>query len=368
MIVSGDALLRKVDYGTVSACSRIGLLKVIAGLAHSLPCCRCLNCRIAVINVIAEIHGDRNVLLQKRIIIIRIRCRRSAGLDGHDGCNVVRILRRSPAGTAALGVGYQNRILACHLINLINGCCHGSCHRLIVEIRAHIGSHSRIRRHLTEKLIYRLIIIWELRAFIWYRFSIFPAADTELGIPSLIQSLGADVAADRGSACLASSGLIDQEYAVSHPQEHIRPSFSSVRCGHPAHTGLSVAVKEYHGKPRLVLRNLIKHIGMIHMGSLACAGLLPVILRIKGSFRSHSNAAGRKDSLIGDHQRAVSLCLIGSAVCFFPFCTLCIFRLSTLRFCTLCFRGLCLCAFRRCPLSRGGSAVGTSGSHHYACR
>ena len=66
-----------------------------------------------------------------------------------------------------------------------------------------------IRSHLAEELVYGFVIIWELRTFVGNGFSIFPASDTELGVPALIQGLGADVSAYRGRTCLAAARLID---------------------------------------------------------------------------------------------------------------------------------------------------------------
>ena len=78
------------------------------------------------------------------------------------------------------------------------------------------------------------------------------------------------------------AGLVDQEYTMSHFQEHIGPAFPAIRSGHPTHTGLTVAMKKYHGQASLLCGNLGKHIGMIHMGSGTFSGRI-VVGNIKGS-------------------------------------------------------------------------------------
>ena len=106
-------------------------------------------------------------------------------------------------------MGNQDRIFTGHLINFIDGCGNGLCYHIAVKVSAHIGGHAGIRSHLAEELVYGFVIIWELRTFVGNGFSIFPASDTELGVPALIQGLGADVSAYRGRTCLAAARLID---------------------------------------------------------------------------------------------------------------------------------------------------------------
>ena len=163
---------------------------------------------------------------------------------------------------AALGVCYQYGIFSCPVIYFIDRRRHGSRHCLVVKVGAHIRCHTGIGSHLTEELVQRFFIIGELRSFIRNRFSILPAADTELCIPSLVQYLCTDLSADRSRSCLSSSRLVDQKYTVAHPKEHVRPAFPAVRSRHPSHTGLSVSMKKYHGESCLVFRNLIEDIGM----------------------------------------------------------------------------------------------------------
>ena len=91
-------------------------------------------------------------------------------------------------------------------------------------------------------------------------------------------------------------------------KKHLRPPLTAVRRGHPAHAGLAIAVEEHHGKPGFLCGDLIEHIGVIHVGGLTGSGLLPLVLRVKGSVGGHGNAARRENSLLRDRKdRAVFL-------------------------------------------------------------
>ena len=162
VVVSGDSLLRKIHNRAVSAQRIVSRLKIIAGLTHHLPHSRRRDGRIPIVNIVAEIHGDRDVFGKNRMEIQGIRRRRSARLNGNDGCDMIRILSRRPARASALGMGHKDGILPDSLIYLIDGRRNRSRHHVIVKIRAHIRAHSRIRCHLTEKLIHGLRIIGEL--------------------------------------------------------------------------------------------------------------------------------------------------------------------------------------------------------------
>ena len=215
MVISGDAFLRKIHDRAVAALLIVGFLKVIASLAHGLPHTCGLNSRIAVVDIIAKVHSNRNVLFRKHLEVCGVCRRSSARLNGCNGRDMVGILCRCPERSAALGMCYQNGILSGPLRDLIDRRGHRLSNQIVVEVCAHIGGHARIRRHLTEKLIDGFWIVGELGAFIDYGFSIFPAANAELCIPSLIQRRCADGSADGSRSGFSSVGLVNQKYAVA---------------------------------------------------------------------------------------------------------------------------------------------------------
>ena len=81
-------------------------------------------------------------------------------------------------------------------------------------------------------------------------------------------------------------------------KKHLRPPLTAVRRGHPAHAGLAIAVQEYHRQFGFVFGNLIEHVGVIDMSGLTGSGLLPLVLRVKGSVGGHGNAARRENALL----------------------------------------------------------------------
>ena len=140
---------------------------------------------------------------------------------------------------------------------------------------------------------------------------------------------------------------------MSLSQEHIRPALTSVRRRHPAHAGLTISMQEYHRKSGLILRNLIKHVRMVHMGRLSCSGFFPLVFRIEGSIGSNGCTACRKNALLFNDQ---------SAICFL-FCGIlgfCVF-LSGCFFCT----AFCLCCLGGC-LGCASRTAAASGSKHCA--
>ena len=56
-------------------------------------------------------------------------------------------------------------------------------------------------------------------------------------------------------------------------------------------------MQEHHGQPGLFLRDLVEHVGMVHVGRLTGARFLPLVFRLKRPFRSQCDAAGGKDAL-----------------------------------------------------------------------
>ena len=215
MIVSGDSFLGKIHNGTVTALCIIGLCKVITCLAHHLPHTGCLDRLVPVVNIIAKIHRNGNVFLCYRLKVSSVCGGCSTGLNRDNSGNVIRVVGCCPAGTAALGMCYQNRILSRSFIYLVNGCSYCLRHCLIVKIRSHIRGHASIRRHLAEELIYRFLIIRELRTFVYNGLSVLPTANSKLCIPSLVQSLRANLSAYGSCTGFSSAGFIDQKYTVS---------------------------------------------------------------------------------------------------------------------------------------------------------
>ena len=64
---------------------------------------------------------------------------------------------------------------------------------------------------------------------------------------------------------------------------------------------LAVAVEEHHGQASGVLRDLIEHVGVVHMGSGALPGGV-VVGHIEGAVGFNHRAAGGEDALLGDDQ------------------------------------------------------------------
>ena len=267
---------------------------------------------------------------------------------------MIGVLRYQPSCAAALGMGNQDGIFSGHLIDLIDGCGNSLCHHVAVKVSAHIGGHASIRSHLAEELIYRFVIIWELGTFVGNRLSIFPTSDTELGVPALIQGLGADVSAHGSGTCLTAARLIDQEYAVSFSQEHIGPALTSVRCCHPAHTGLTITMQEYHRKASFILRNLIKYIGVVYVGCLSGSGFFPLIFRIEGSIGSNGCTACCKNTLLFDDQSAICILFCG-ILGFCVFLGSCFFYTA---FCLRCLGGCLGCASRTAAASGSKHCTG----------
>ena len=170
---------------------------------------------------------------------------------------MVSVLSRCPTRAATLRVSHQDGVLTGTLIHLIDGSGHGAGYQVVVKVGAHVAGHAGVRSHLAEELV---------------------------------QGLGADVAAHRCSPGFTPMGLVNEPDTVAHPKKHIRPSLAAIGRGHPAHTGLAVSMQKNHGQLGVVLRNLVQDVGMVHMGSLPCAGLLPLILRDKGARRGDCDA------------------------------------------------------------------------------
>jgi hypothetical protein len=77
--------------------------------------------------------------------------------------------------------------------------------------------------------------------------------------------------------------------------------------GHPSHPGLAVAVEEHHRQAGFIGRDLIKDIGVVHMSGLPGSGVLPLVLRVKGSLRGDGDAPGGEKALFPDAENAVLL-------------------------------------------------------------
>ena len=180
-------------------------------------------------------------------------------------------------------MGHQNGIFSRTCIDLVDGCCDGLGHHGVVDVLVAASIvHAGIRRHLAEELVKCFFSGRKLGAFVVGKFVIQVSTNAELGVPGLVGGFGVDGTGYGGLPGFAPAGLVDQEYTMSHFQEHIGPAFPAIRSGHPTHTVLTVAMKKYHGQASLLCGNLVKHIGMIHMGSGTFSGRI-VVGNIKGS-------------------------------------------------------------------------------------
>ena len=202
-------------------------------------------------------------------------------------------------------MGDKDGILPGPRIDLINRCRYRLGHHGRVNVLIAVGGiHSGVRGHLTEELIQHILSRGELRTLVVGESIVQISADAELGVPGLVRGFGADGPGHGGLSGLPAAGLVNEEHAVAHPQEQVRPTGASVRGGHPAHAGLTVAVEEHHGQTALLCRNLIEHIGVIHMGGGTFPGHI-VVGNVKGPIRGQHRASGGEHSLLGDHQRTI---------------------------------------------------------------
>ena len=217
----------------------------------------------AVVDVVAEIHGNGNLGFQQRVVLVGADFRRSARFNRHNRGDIVN--GSDPADAPALGVGDINGFASGHVPHFLQNRA-----QRFSEQRLVIGT--RVGRHLTEELILRLVAFGELRTLVAFRGH---KANAEMRIPRLfaglivsralpdIQHIGRHL---RGRARLAAPGLVHQKRRVAHLQEQVRPAGPPVRGGHPACAGLSVAVEIYDRAPVIVRWNLVEDAGMVNMG------------------------------------------------------------------------------------------------------
>lgn len=116
--------------------------------------------------------------------------------------------------------------------------------------------HAGIRRHLAEELIYRFLIIRELRTFVYNGLSVLPTANSKLCIPSLVQSLRV-ISPLTEVAPASPSGVHRSEIhrVLFLALSQARPSFSPESV--MLHSGLSVSVAKMPLEVRL-LRQIVR--------------------------------------------------------------------------------------------------------------
>ena len=171
---------------------------------------------------------------------------------------------------------------------------------------------ARVRGHLAEELILRLVALRKLGAFITLRRN---ASDAEMGVPCLIAGLvflgilrphveEAVSGHTRLRARFAATRLIHQIGAVAVAQEIRRPALAAVRRGHPAHAGLAVAVQIDDGMTIVVYGNLVQHIGVINVRRVARAGHIQPVGGgiVIALYRLRHRAACGEHALFGNGQ------------------------------------------------------------------
>ena len=199
-------------------------------------------------------------------------------------------------------MGHQNRVFTGALIDFVDGSRNGLGHHGVVDVLvAARVVHAGIRRHLAEELVKGFFSCGKLGTLIVGKLVIQVSTNAELGVPGLVRGLHGDGTGHRGLSSLAPAGLVDEPYAVAHSQEHIGPAFPAIRSSHPTHTGLTIAMEKHHGQAALLGGNLVKHIGVVHMGSRTFPGHI-VIGNIKGTVRGDYGATSGEHPLLGDDQ------------------------------------------------------------------
>ena len=302
MVVAGDALVRQADHRAAAAGGVVGFREGVGAGGHHGPHGGGRHIGELLADIVAVVEGHRDVLLYHGVVSVAVHLGRRAGLDGHDGGHVVGVTGHLPAGQAALGVGHQDGVLAGAVIDLVDGCRHRPGHHFVVDVLVAGGVvHAGIRGHLAEKLVQDLLPLGELGALVVGELVIEISADAELGVPGLVGWGGGHGACHGGLTGLAPAGLVDEPDAVAHPQEHVTPALPAVGGGHPAHAGLAVAVEKHHGQLRVVLGDLVEHIGVVHVGGRALPGGV-VVGHVEGTVGFDHGAAGGEDALLGDDQ------------------------------------------------------------------
>ena len=305
VVIAGDPFFGQMHHGTAPARCCVSRRESVRAGGHHAPhtCCRNIGELLANVVAIVECNGD--IFLQQGGIVLTVHHRGHARFNRHDCGNVIGIPGRFPTGHTALGMGDKDGILPGPRIDLINRCRYRLGHHGRVNVLIAVGGvHSGVRGHLTEELFQHILSRGELRTLVVGESIVQISADAELGVPGLVRGFGADGPGHGGLSGLPAAGLVNEEHAVAHPQEQVRPTGASVRGGHPAHAGLTVAVEEHHGQTALLCRNLIEYIGVIHMGGGTFPGHI-VVGNVKGPIRGQHRASGGEHPLLGDHQRTI---------------------------------------------------------------
>ena len=158
--VARNALVGKIDHCRVSAVGVVGFSKVASAIENGFPKRRGLDFGGVVFDVVAEVDYHRDFRREELLVFKTSDFGSSARLNRDDCGDVLCV--RLPADSSSLRVRYVDGFLSRHFLNVRQNRAQGLSEEFFV-IR------SRVRCHLAEKLVLRLISRWELRAFVAIR-------------------------------------------------------------------------------------------------------------------------------------------------------------------------------------------------------
>ena len=130
-----------------------------------------------------------------------------------------------PTRHTALRMGHRNGIFSCTCIDLVDGCCDGLGHHGVVDAGRRQHCPCRYPASSAEELVKCFFSGRKLGAFVVGKFVIQVSTNAELGVPGPVGGFGVDGTGYGGLPGFAPAGLVDQEYTMSHFQEHIGPAF-----------------------------------------------------------------------------------------------------------------------------------------------